>query len=172
MSEGVKVDGIDIQAMVREFHKTFGHAAPDSPTLVGKRRLIDRADYQQSEIIELYEALEENDLAGIMDAIGDDVYFALGTFVELGVDFYEVFRRIHAANMSKLWPEDVDVIRATLAEKYDGLTLDDVNILPTEIEGRFILQRKDTGKVLKGPDFAPPDLSDLVPTKSSTEQGD
>lgn len=101
---------IDIQGMVREFHKAFGHPAPDEPTVVRKKRLLDRADYQQSEIVELYEALDMNDVAGVMDAIGDDVYFAMGTFVELGVDFYEVFRRIHASNMSKLWPNSNEAI--------------------------------------------------------------
>lgn len=41
------------------------------------------------------------DSEGMLDALADIVYFAVGIAIERGWDFEEAFRRVHEANMAK-----------------------------------------------------------------------
>ena len=54
---------------------------------------------------ELNEFLQADEVVEQADAMIDLMYFALGTLVEMGVRPNELFGIVHAANMSKLWPD-------------------------------------------------------------------
>lgn len=60
--------------------------------------------FVQEELGEFREAFSKQDLVGMVDAIGDLIYGAMGTFKKMGLTRKQVrqtFAAIHAANMTK-----------------------------------------------------------------------
>lgn len=60
--------------------------------------------FVQEELTEFEEAFGKEDIVGMVDAIGDLIYGAMGTFKKMGLNSEEVrqcFAAIHAANMTK-----------------------------------------------------------------------
>ncbi len=88
--------------MVKEFHVRFEHPVSNviRPMHVEHRRY--RAQWLTEEMIEFVMA---DHIAEQADALLDIIVFALGTFVEMGVDPRELFDVVHFANMAKLWPD-------------------------------------------------------------------
>lgn len=88
--------------MVKQFHEIFGHDVGDFPhSLPAESREI-RASFMQEEVQEFIDAETAVDQA---DALADLIYFALGTFVAMGIDPENIFEAVHDANMRKLWPD-------------------------------------------------------------------
>jgi predicted HAD superfamily Cof-like phosphohydrolase len=87
---------------VKEFHLTFNHRCPEKPTMLPAERLEKRYNWMLEELDELRKADSIHDQA---DAVIDLMYFALGTLVEMGVRPEPLFNIVHAANMSKVWPD-------------------------------------------------------------------
>lgn len=93
------------QEMVTEFHKTFGHPAPeDYSTLTAERRDF-RVGLIAEEFDELVEATDAGDVIETIDALADIVYVAYGMAIEMGVDLDSVIAEVHASNMRKVWPD-------------------------------------------------------------------
>ncbi|QJC53602.1 hypothetical protein HGI30_20075 [Paenibacillus albicereus] len=65
-------------------------------------RALARASWMAEELSEFLAAETVEDQA---DALIDLMYFALGTFVEMGVEPQQLFEIVHAANMAKLGPD-------------------------------------------------------------------
>lgn len=87
---------------VREFQQAFGHPWRDTPAGMDS----DRAEKRYTWMLEeLNEFLQADEVVEQADAMIDLMYFALGTLVEMGVRPNELFGIVHAANMSKLWPD-------------------------------------------------------------------
>lgn len=60
-----------------------------------------RLDMVQEEVNEARTAYEEGDADGVVDALIDNIVFAIGTLDAFGVDPYTAWNRVHQANMSK-----------------------------------------------------------------------
>lgn len=61
-------------------------------------------EFAQEELTELSDAYNVQDVVGMVDAIGDLIYGAMGTFKKMGLSREQVrqcFAAIHAANMTK-----------------------------------------------------------------------
>lgn len=88
---------------VAEFHETFGHPVLTTPAIPGKARCELRVSLLQEELNELKEAIEENDLVAIADALSDIQYVLSGAIHEFGLghSFYELFNEVQRSNMSK-----------------------------------------------------------------------
>ena len=87
---------------VKQYHEVFGHRSPPAPTPLPQDRIIHRAGFMAEELAEFLKA-SPDDLVAQSDALIDLIYFALGTFVEMGVDPSSLFDAVHQANMDKLW---------------------------------------------------------------------
>jgi len=87
------------QQAVQVFHQTFG--LPVSPKVSGldKKRVELRAKWMLEEVQEF---LNATDLVSQADAIADLIYFAIGVFVEMGLDGSKIFEFVHQANMKKI----------------------------------------------------------------------
>lgn len=76
-----------------------------------------RMKFMEEELNEYSKAYIDNDHAGMLDALCDLVYVAVGTAYLYGWDFNEAFRRVHRANMEKTrayvppYSTDPEVIR-------------------------------------------------------------
>lgn len=88
---------------VKEFHEAFGHPRPATPQFITAERLAIRRKWADEERVEFDEAFARGDLVGCADAIADELYFLLGTAVEMGLPMDGVVTAVHEiGNMSKL----------------------------------------------------------------------
>lgn len=88
--------------LVKEFHECFGHPNPDKPTLISEDRLKVRRKWADEERAEFDVAFARGDLVGCADALADELYFHLGTCVEMGLPMDKIMELVHEANMDKL----------------------------------------------------------------------
>jgi predicted HAD superfamily Cof-like phosphohydrolase len=119
---------------VKEFHQTFRIGFNEQPIASlgeGKSRL--RYNLMKEENEEYLQAVQDNDLTEIADALGDMLYILCGTIIEHGLQdkIEAIFAEIQRSNMSKL----------------------DVNGTP--------IYRED-GKVIKGPNYSKPNFEAIL----------
>ena len=96
---------IDIIKAVETFHDAFGIENNYEPTAK-----ISQKDYElrhrlmQEENEEYLDAVKDNDLVEVADALGDQLYILCGTILKHGLQhkIVEVFEEIQRSNMSKL----------------------------------------------------------------------
>lgn len=97
---------------VREFHEVFGHPIADAPNLnVDKTREELRVELIREEWEELQEAVANNDVVAIADALGDLEYVINGMALEYGINLPKVVAEIHRSNMTKLGPDGKPIYR-------------------------------------------------------------
>lgn len=119
---------------VKDFHKAFKIGYSEKPIAnLGESKNNLRYNLMKEENEEYLEAVQNNDLTEIADALGDMMYILCGTILEHGLQYKmeEVFDEIQRSNMSKL----------------------DENGNP--------IYRED-GKVMKGPNYFKPDFSKIL----------
>lgn len=95
----------DITALVREFHETFHLPMSDVPALVDGNLARQRHQILLKEVTEVYTAVLQNDLPGIAQELADCVYVLYGTALTYGIGLDTVLAAVHAANMTKLFPD-------------------------------------------------------------------
>lgn len=89
---------------VREFHEKMGLTVRDRASTLTREEALLRSQMMLEEVQEFMEAARLQDFAGMADALIDLIYFALGTFLLLGVPGTAVealFSEVHRANMGK-----------------------------------------------------------------------
>lgn len=87
--------------MLREFHARSGNSRPFGGPTANAEGLLARVDYLEEEVRELREAIVENDVIAVADALGDIGYLLYGTGDRTGIDVDRVLREIHSSNMTK-----------------------------------------------------------------------
>ncbi|MWB96136.1 hypothetical protein GON26_17375 [Flavobacterium sp. GA093] len=119
---------------VKEFHTAFkiGHSETPVADLGATKKLL-RFNLMKEENEEYLEAVQNNDLVEIADALGDMMYILCGTIIEHGLQdkIEAVFDEIQRSNMSKLGEDGQPIYR-------------------------------EDGKVMKGPNYFKPDFSKLL----------
>ena len=119
---------------VKEFHTAFKIGYSDSPTAnLGESKHLLRYNLMKEENEEYLEAVQNNDLVEIADALGDMMYILCGTIIEHGLQhkMEAVFDEIQRSNMSKLGEDGKPIYR-------------------------------EDGKVMKGPNYFKPDFSKII----------
>jgi predicted HAD superfamily Cof-like phosphohydrolase len=122
---------------VQEFHETYGLPVESSPNISDQKTNDLRINLIAEELEELREALKNGDTVETLDALIDLQYVLDGAFLSFGLhDVKEAaFAEVHRSNMSKLG-EDGKPIR-----------------------------RESDGKVMKGPNYFVPDMSQFIKNK-------
>ena len=90
---------------VKEFHTAFGlGVSHEMKADLGEQKNTLRFNLMKEENEEYLEAVQNNDLVEIADALGDMLYILCGTILEHGLQhkIEEVFQEIQRSNMSKL----------------------------------------------------------------------
>lgn len=90
--------------LVQEFNEANGYPTPLDPLPEIRPELqILRLRLMMEELGELSKAMHEKDLINVADGITDLLYVVVGTAVEygLGPKLDELFREVHASNMTK-----------------------------------------------------------------------
>ena len=84
------------------FMKTFGQEVKTKPSLSTDKINKLRLDLIKEELIELTEAMNNNDLLEVADALTDILYVTYGAGHAFGINLDNCFEEVQKSNMSKL----------------------------------------------------------------------
>ena len=87
---------------VGTFMKTFGQEVKDKPAFSIDKINKLRIDLIKEELEELTEAMKNNDLLEVADALTDILYVTYGAGHAFGIDLDKCFEEVQNSNMSKL----------------------------------------------------------------------
>lgn len=87
---------------VKEFMEKFGQTVRTNPEFPHSDVVKLRVDLIQEELDELREAIDENNIVGVADALTDILYVTYGAGLAFGINLDKVFDEVHSSNMSKL----------------------------------------------------------------------
>lgn len=149
---------------VAAFHEVFNMPVVNKPSIPGQDRCQLRVSLLQEELNELIEAIEENDLVGIADALSDLQYVLSGAILEFGMGdiFKTLFDEVQRSNMSKPC-KSIEEARAT--QKY-YLENKDTTSYIVEQEGEYLVYRTNDNKVLKSINYSEADLRSIIESAS------
>ena len=118
---------------VRAFHNAFKQENGITPSNTEQNVFELRHRLMAEENDEYLEACKNNDLIGIADALGDQLYILCGTILKHGLQnkIEDVFTEIHESNLSKLDDNGKPIFR-------------------------------EDGKILKSNNYFKPDLSKFI----------
>ena len=119
---------------VTEFHNAFGLWVNNTPTTeIDESTMNLRFSLMDEENKEYLDAIKNNDMIEVADALGDMLYILCGTIITHGMQdvIDEVFEEIQRSNMSKLGSDGKPIYR-------------------------------EDGKVLKGPNYFKPDIAKIL----------
>lgn len=119
---------------VKLFHTSFGlGVSSEIKGTLGDAKNTLRFNLMKEENEEYLEAVQNNDILEIADALGDMLYILCGTILEHGLQhkIEEVFDEIQRSNMSKLGADGKPIYR-------------------------------EDGKVMKGPNYFKPNFEEIL----------
>lgn len=119
---------------VKDFHEAFKVGFSENlKGDLGEAKNILRYNLMKEENEEYLEAVQNNDIVEIADALGDMLYILCGTIIEHGLQhkIEEVFDEIQRSNMSKLGEDGHPIYR-------------------------------EDGKVMKGPNYFKPNFAEIL----------
>lgn len=119
---------------VKLFHTTYGlGVSNEMKGDLGEQKNMLRFELMREENEEYLEAVKNNDIVEIADALGDMLYILCGTILEHGLQhkIEEVFDEIQRSNMSKLGEDGKPIYR-------------------------------EDGKVMKGPNYFKPNFEEIL----------
>ncbi|WP_259069348.1 nucleoside triphosphate pyrophosphohydrolase family protein [Mucilaginibacter sp. X4EP1] len=145
---------------VAEFHTTFKHPVIEKPAIPSKERAELRISLLAEELKELQQAVEDNNLVEVADALCDLQYVLAGAILEfgLGEKFKELFDEVHRSNMSKACKT---VNEANLTIDHYKNTANTASY-HKEIDGLFLVYRTADNKTLKSVNYSPADLKGIL----------
>lgn len=145
---------------VSEFHKTFGAPILETPQIPSKDRCELRLSLLQEELDEIKEGIEKGDVVEVADGFADLLYILMGSCLEFGMGdkFNTLFDEVHRSNMSKACNSHQEAIETLLHyKKKDG-----TEGYYKEVDGKWLVYRKEDNKVLKSVNYSPANLVDII----------
>lgn len=119
---------------VQEFHKAFGLGVQEQPMVALSPEKIDlRYELMKEENKEYLTAAKQANLLGVADALGDMLYILCGTIIEHG-------------------------LQHKIVEIFEEIQRSNMSKLGED--GKPVY--REDGKVLKGPNYSPPDLERIL----------
>ncbi|MFT5641224.1 MAG: putative HAD superfamily Cof-like phosphohydrolase [Cyclobacteriaceae bacterium] len=151
---------IDALNQVAEFHKTFHHPILDSPQIPDEKRSALRVSLIAEELEELAQAIKENDLVEVADALCDIQYVLSGAVLEFGLGdkFVSLFEEVQRSNMSKACSNEEEAKKTV--EHY--WTSKNVEAYYTKEGDKYLVFRKADEKTLKSINYSPADLKSIL----------
>jgi len=145
---------------VAEFHSTFKHPIVPTPAIPSKERCDLRISLLAEELKELQQAVDDNNLVEVADALCDLQYVLAGAILEfgLGEKFKELFDEVHRSNMSKACKSAEEAGRTI--EHYKNTA--NTDSYHKEVDGLYLVYRAADNKTLKSINYSPADLSAIL----------
>ena len=116
---------------VKAFMNTYGQNIKEKASFPEDSIVQLRVDLIEEELNELKEAIKNNDIVEVADALTDILYVTYGAGHSFGVNLDKCFDEVQRSNMSKLGEDGNPIYN-------------------------------DSGKVMKGPSYSPPDLKKII----------
>ena len=154
------MDKLDALNQVAEFHRTFKHPIEPIPTIPSEKRCKLRVSLIAEELKELEEAIADNDLVEIADALCDIQYVLSGAILEFGMGdkFRELFDEVQRSNMSKTCKSEAEAL-ATMAHYKKTKGVDSYFKKEGDV---YLVFRESDNKTLKSINYSPADLKSIL----------
>ena len=145
---------------VAEFHQTFQHPVLPAPAIPDAKRCALRVSLLAEELKELEDAIANQDLVEIADALCDLQYVLSGAVLEfgLGEKFKALFEEVQRSNMSKACNSEEEAIDTVKFYENSKNT----ECYYKEVNGKWLVFRKSDDKTLKSINYSPAKLSDML----------
>ena len=154
------MDKIDSLNQVAEFHSTFQHPILSEPQIPSEDRCKLRVSLIAEELEELKEAIAENDLVEVADALCDIQYVLSGAVLEfgLGEKFTALFDEVQRSNMRKACETEEEAKKTVTFYKEQK----DTDAYYEERDGKWLVYRVGDNKTLKSINYSPADLKNIL----------
>lgn len=151
---------------VAQFHDTFDLPILEEPTIPSPQRCALRVNLLQEELNELKDALADNDIVEVADALCDLQYVLSGAILEFGLGdrFKELFEEVQRSNMSKTC-KSRDIAEQTQRYYKEEKNTDSYIVQRGD---EFLVYREGDGKVLKSIEYSPADIKGKLASSSVT----
>jgi len=123
-----------------EFQRAYNSTRNTKPTLISEDDYVLRYKLGKEELIEYFDACKDGNLTEVADALADQLYILLGTMISHGMQ---------------------DVIEDIFDEVHRS------NMSKLGSDGKPIY--REDGKILKGPNFSPPNISKYLSNNGQIE---
>jgi predicted HAD superfamily Cof-like phosphohydrolase len=145
---------------VADFHRTFNAPILDTPQIPSEQRCELRVNLLQEELNELSQAIKDNDLVEIADALCDIQYVLSGAVLEFGLGdkFVELFNEVQRSNMSKACSTEEEA-QKTL-EHYKQK--DGTEGYYKQVGDKWVTYRNGDDKVLKSVGYSPANIKGML----------
>jgi len=145
---------------VAEFHHTFKHPVISTPAIPSKERCELRISLLAEELKELQQAVDDNNLVEVADALCDLQYVLAGAILEFGLGgkFKELFDEVHRSNMSKACATVEEANRTINHYKNTANT----ESYHKEADGLYLVYRTADNKTLKSVNYSPAALKEIL----------
>lgn len=154
------MEKLDALRQVADFHRTFKHPILDQPQIPSAERCRLRVALIAEELKELEEAIADNDIVEVADALCDIQYVLAGAVLEfgLGEQFKALFDEVQRSNMSKTCKTKEEA-EATMQHYKDTQGVDSYMEQAGDV---YLVYRQSDKKTLKSVNYSPADLKSLL----------
>lgn len=154
------MEPLDSLNQVAQFHRTFKHPILDAPALPAPERCRLRVELLSEELKELQQAIDDNDLVEVADALCDLQYVLSGAILEfgLGEKFKTLFDEVQRSNMSKACKTEEEAKQTV--EYY--LKERNTESYYKEDNGLYLVFRTGDNKTLKSINYSPANLKAIL----------
>ncbi len=154
------MEQLDSLNQVAAFHRTFHHPVEPLPIIPAPERCRLRVSLLAEELRELEEAISDNDMVAVADALCDIQYVLSGAVLEfgLGEKFRALFDEVQRSNMSKAC-RNKEEAEATVKHYQEERG---VPCYYEEDNGAYLVYRKEDRKTLKSVFYSPADLKRIL----------
>jgi len=154
---------------VAAFHRLFRCPVVMRPAIPSADRCQLRVSLLEEEVQELADAIQDNDLVEIADALADIQYVLSGAVHEFGMGpiFQTLFDEVQRSNMSKACATMEEAERTQ--EHYRATK--GVESTVEEVDGQFLVFREGDRKVLKSVEYSPASLKEILDNTEEDSNG-
>jgi len=144
---------------VADFHRTFKHPILTTPQIPSENRCNLRVALIAEELKELEEAIVDQDIVAIADALADIQYVLSGAVLEFGLGdkFKALFDEVQRSNMSKAC-NTIEEAEATVKHFQEKGT----DCYYHQDSGKYLVFRMADNKTLKSIFYSPADLERVL----------
>ena len=153
---------------VAAFHRLFRCPVVMKPAIPSADRCQLRVSLLEEEVQELADAIKDNDLVEVADALADIQYVLSGAVLEFGMGqiFQTLFDEVQRSNMSKACGSMEEAGRTQ--EHYRATK--GVESTVEEVDGQFLVFREGDRKVIKSVEYSPASLKGILEAEEDNDK--
>ncbi len=150
---------VDALSSVETFHQIFKHPIEQNPIIPDNKRCDLRVELIQEELNELKQAIEDNDIVEVADALCDIQYVLAGAVLEFGLGdkFFGLFNEVQRSNVSKACASEEEAVLTVTHYANQGIEAYYIGS-----EEKYLVYRKADNKTLKSINYSPANLKAIL----------